>query len=366
MYVECDGTFISEIDLDRSLFRESVLETIQYAREHPDDTWGSTGINELLTEGDDLLQRVQAEPGLSDSLPIIAQMLSSGQYMGVEFDLPITDRRTGGWNHKWPSSGGQYGNTKALLLRRLAMARLYVIDPHLANVFLERQIIGFHGGGGISLPDILADGLVSHQELHERGVIPFSGEQLNFRGRAKFVSFVEWDQYEIAHNYAYDLGRVTTQTLRDNVRNLPGEYNWTKRKAEDQQRLLAMVESGEVNDWQKQLLINPFSVVWGLSKDILRRRQRLKVDSDVPAEFGFLGWGVPKEVLSIILVPTSVVSMVKEALQCFALDPSMHLVFDEQNMEDALNFRGLGAEWLVRNRMRKDNEQPAATQLTLI
>jgi hypothetical protein len=353
MYIEDNGNpFTSELQLDTTGRRNDVLETIEYARANLDDAWGAPRINHLIGEGRDLEARISDATIPEFTQDVVHEMLSAGSYNGTVFDLPLTQRKAGGWNHKWPNSGSLIGQAETLVKRRLVMSRLYVMNPNLASQIIEIALIGVHGSGGIGIPDIINNGLLSHQEMYDRGRMPLSGEQLNPRGRATFVSFVEWDEFDTAINYGRNFGTATTTRLKEDIGKLDRDYSWMNRKATDHEHLIKKINSGELSEWENQLLAEPFFAVWGLSKNVLLRRQRVGVDSDIKSEFGFLGWGIPSSELPIVFVPTESTGVVKELAE-ESLSASELIVADELEMRLAVNTLGFSNEWVVRHGSRQ-------------
>lgn len=337
MYIETEASFTDEQMTDRAGLINGIDQTIEFARINSDDWWGSGKINELVAKGQELSQLVSDEPSLESIAPVVEEMIEVGQYRGSRFDLPLTERSPGGCNYYWPHGGSYRGYATAMLERRLAMAKLYLMDANLADGFLDRKIVGLHGSGAIDLASVLQYGLLTHYEQKERGLTTFSGERLNASGAANFTSFVEWDEHGTSESYARRFGRISLSALEESVTSLPTQYGWIARKVEEQKDMIRMIESNKLTPWQAQCLKDPFEVVLGVSSDIFSRRQRVHVDSDIDTEFGFIGWGVAVEYLPLILVTKDKISLAEAAIKEYADNPDDFLVADNASLARSLN-----------------------------
>lgn len=183
--------------------------------------------------------------------------------------------------------------------------------PDLAAFMVEQKVFAVHGTEGRALPSILQHGLLSHREMHERGINAMTGKMLPPTGRDMATRFIEWDLLSIAMGYAKG-AKITVEKMQQFVSEWGNsEYSWFRRKAEEYREALETIHNGGLNGFEVAALENPFEVLVGLSADIFERRIDVPVDSDIEAELASAGWGVGSDYLPILFVPERKIEAVK-------------------------------------------------------
>ena len=322
--------------INDELVIRALEETLKFLWSSSEDSWWNpTVVRDFPRRSMELLDSLKKANYSEEQIAKVNEILGLGTLNGIRFDIPYKDRKAGGMNIKYPYNGSLMGNARVVCIRRLAMACLYAQDRELANYFVGQMIFAFHSTGGISLQSILENGLLSHHKQTERGIATFTGERLNPYGNSKFVSFAEWEDWEVLLRYG-GMGEVTLDSLQRDSQELPTQYEWFANKTAQQAALIEKISTGRISKAEKYLLDHPFPVMLGLSANVFEQRRCLPVDSDIKSEVGFLEEIEPKY-LPLILVPKDKLSLTQRIIDDFAESPSMYRVADLALLQRSLN-----------------------------
>lgn len=263
-----------------------------------------------------------------------ATMLLDGTYKGQRLDIPAWGGRKAHFREEWPSDGYYVFDAEMTIKNRLALAYLACADPETLDAIADSKLIALHGTGALALPGILTQqALLSEASQIERGLTTVTGEGAGRLGERNFVSFSVWNDGRTAFNYA-EKGSFTEKEAAEfaELGMRFGEMAVKIKKA-----LAELHSRGDLSEFEKAALIEPFGVTLGLSKSIWAAGYWPKPvsDSDIRSERGFADMSLRH--ISLLLTDQEKLPLVAELLKTYPESSHIKLL-SKKPLESALCF----------------------------
>lgn len=297
---------------------KGITETFLFAWEHPDDWWNSKDILAYPETAAKLLENTCTSNLLEKDRAQVHEMLYNGTRLGVRFDLPLTQRKPGGWNHTWPNQGNDQGTCSAICKRRLMLAGLQLHDAEAAAYFVDTRVIAFHVTGALALEGIIEKGLASREQLIDSASRIFTGEQVDWTdGISRVISCVEWDVAFGAplKTYGSFFGKKRLEDMREDIDVIESNnYPFAQRKLAARRMATLAIEKGQLTDFEKDALERPYEVMIGIAAKSFDRLGRTEISSDIEGEIALSNGPLTVNEIPLILVPGSKVDTVSRLL----------------------------------------------------
>lgn len=224
--------------------------------------------------------------------------------------------------------------------KKQRLLEIYENDPHVANVIVEKNVIGFHASNSASLIGVLEHGLLPASVLREKGHFVSSGEHI-FQGKKgqQTVSFADWRAPWSLQQYADGGKPRSAETFDDiaaefdkgyieNLHDFGEEHPYTHNSMTlaNDARVTAKMLRDESHSETAQLVRENFPIMYGYSPgtepiyETIYDRPDDKPDSyvvarlrsDIDGEFRVYGAdGVKHDQIPVIAVPKDRVDEVR-------------------------------------------------------